>query len=42
MCWVGSLANSPHEVRLDAEEMLNLASEHGFAFFQVIASDWRG
>jgi predicted ATPase/class 3 adenylate cyclase len=42
MCWVASLANSPHEVRRHAEEMFNLASEHGFAFWQAIATDWRG
>jgi predicted ATPase/class 3 adenylate cyclase len=42
MCWVASLANLPHEVRRHAEEMFNLASEHGFAFFQAIATDWLG
>jgi tetratricopeptide (TPR) repeat protein len=42
MCWVASLANSPVEVRRHAEEMFNLASEHGFAFWQAIATDWCG
>jgi tetratricopeptide (TPR) repeat protein len=42
MCWVASLANSPPEVRRHAEEMFNLASEHGFALWQAIATDWRG
>jgi predicted ATPase len=42
MCWVASIANSPHQVRLYAEEMFNLASEHGFAFWQAIATDWCG
>ena len=42
MCWVASIANSPHEVQPHAEEMFNLASEHGFALWQGIATDWRG
>jgi predicted ATPase len=42
MCWVASLANSPQEVRRHAEEMFNLAGEHGFAFWQAIATDWCG
>ena len=42
MCWVASIANSPHEVQPHAEEMFNLASERGFALWQGIATDWRG
>jgi tetratricopeptide (TPR) repeat protein len=42
MCLVASLSNSPHEVWLHAEEMFNLASEHGFAHWLAYAIGWRG
>src|SRR5262249_13069028 len=42
MCWVASIATSPDEVQPHDEDMFNLASEHGFALWQGLATDWRG
>jgi class 3 adenylate cyclase/predicted ATPase len=41
-CWVALLANLPHEVRRYAEEMLDLANEHGFPLFLASGTLWFG
>jgi hypothetical protein len=42
MCEVASLANLPQEVRRHAEEMLDIANEHGFPHFVGYAMTNRG
>jgi class 3 adenylate cyclase/tetratricopeptide (TPR) repeat protein len=42
MCWVAFLANSPHDALRCAEEMIDLANEHGFPLWLASGTYYRG
>jgi tetratricopeptide (TPR) repeat protein len=42
MCWVASLANSSHDALQCAEEMIDLANEHGFPLWLASGTLYRG